>query len=473
MAPLSRTETTTLRSSDRLARVASTLCITSAALTGWLYVKPKTRGLTTYLIGYGLKIVAGALSPILSIAGFAGAILARRTRRPFAAFLGAVGSFLGARFIQRVVTPVDDFERAFGPQRLPPLALPPVAGEEDCPPLRAESSQRYSLPIEGRVPGEVEGKAGGRERLTRRWHWGQVTMAASPRMIRNLAFATIPGTDRELLCDLWQPGHDVVRSGVGVIYLHGGSWQAFDKDVATRPFFRHLTAQGHVVMDVAYRLARETDMQGMLGDAKRAIAWLKTKGMAFDVDPAKIVIAGGSAGGHLALLAAYTPNNPAFEPEDTQATDTSVRGVVAYYPVADLRTLSLLWSEQSMHPLATAIGRMLGYFPPEGYLPWSKLGPRLFGGPLADIGDALLAYSPLAHVGPHCPPTLLIQGLHDHIVPVQDVICLHRALAEAGCQAAIVELPMVEHAFDMVALQISPPAQSALYDVDRFLALMV
>ncbi len=453
--------------------MASTLCITSAALMGWLYVKPKTRGLTTYLIGYGLKIVAGALSPILSIAGFAGAVLARRTQRPFAAVLGAVGSFLGARFIQRVVTPVDDFDRAFG-FGSPRSPLPPAQEAEGvCSfPLGAEAAEGGSLPLQGHGPAKVASRAGDEHRLSRRWHWGQVTMAASPRMIRNLAFATVPGTDRALLCDLWQPGHGTKRSGVGVIYLHGGSWQAFDKDVATRPFFRHLTAQGHVVMDVAYRMVRETDMRGMLGDAKRAIAWLKANGVAFDVDPTKIVIAGGSAGGHLALLAGYTPNHPNFDPEDTRRADTSVSGVVAYYPVADLRTLAKLWSEQSMHPLATAVGRILGFFPPEGYLPWSKLAPRLFGEPLADIGDDLLAYSPVAHVGPHCPPTLLIQGLHDHIVPVQDVICLHRALVDAGCRAAIVELPMVEHAFDMIALQISPPAQSALYDVDRFLALM-
>jgi len=42
-----------------------------------------------------------------------------------------------------------------------------------------------------------------------------------------------------------------------MIYLHGGAWQSFDKDVGTRPFFRHLTSLGHVVMDVSYRMVRE------------------------------------------------------------------------------------------------------------------------------------------------------------------------------------------------------------------------
>ncbi|MGC9468775.1 MAG: alpha/beta hydrolase [Anaerolineae bacterium] len=279
----------------------------------------------------------------------------------------------------------------------------------------------------------------------------------------------MPGEERPLLCDLWLPSEGVPRSGLGVIYLHGGSWQAFDKDVMTRPFFRHLAAQGHVVMDVAYRLAQETDMEGMVGDVKRAIAWLRTNGRALGIDPAKIVLTGGSAGGHLALLAAYTPNSPDLDPPDVQEMDTAVRGVIAYYPVADLRTLTDHWSEQAMHPLATALGRALGYFPKEGYLPWSKLAQRLFGAPAKQAEAALLRFSPIAHVGPHCPPTLLLQGLHDHVVPVRDVQDLHAALVTAGRPTLLVELPQVEHAFDMIALQISPPAQAALYEVDRFL----
>ncbi len=413
---------------NRLNRLTTALCITSAALTGWLYVKPRTRGLSTNLIGYGLKILGGALAPVLALLGWVGTLLARRTRRPHIGALGVLGALLGAHYIQRITTPESDVDRAF--------------------PVKSEPESR---------------------RLSRRWRLGQVATRPRSRVVRNVTFATVPGTDRDLLCDLWQPEPGVPRSDIGIVFLHGGAWQAFDKDVLTRPFFRHLTAQGHVIIDVAYRMARETDMLGMLGDVKRAVAWLKANGPALGVDPTRVVLAGGSAGGHLALLAAYTSGDPTYTPGDVRGVDTSVRGVVAYYPVADLRTLTDHWSEQSMHPLATAAGKALGYFPQEGYLPWSKLAQRLFGAPLSQLDEALLAYSPIAHIGPHCPSTLLIQGLHDHVIPVEDVIGLHRSLVAAGAEAAIVKLPMVEHAFDLIALQISPPAQSALYDVDRFL----
>ena len=478
---------------ERAAQWGSLLSITSAALATWLYIKPRTRGLAANLVGYGLKILGAAFAPLIALMGFVGAMLAQRTGRPGTGFLGMLGALLAAGFVRSVSAPHDGFERAFGPDwerrceegraGAGAPGLPPATTASSSPPgLESLSAQkgRY-LPHPAMRTRERQERMCATGMLGRRWQWGQVAKDPKPYVIRDLAYAGVPHTDRRLLCDLWLPSDPPAaeararRSGVGVIYLHGGAWQAFDKDVATRPFFRHLCAQGHVVMDVAYRLARETDMRGMLGDAKRAIAWLKQEGPRLGVNPDRIVLAGASAGAHLALLAAYTPNAPDLDPPDVRATDTTVRGAIAYYPVADLRTLTDLWSEQSMHPLAAAAGRIVGYFPPEGYLPWSKLVQRLFGLPLG-AGDALkqelLALSPVAHVGAHCPPTLLVQGLHDHVVPVEDVQALHRALVAADRPSVLVELPQVEHAFDMIALQLSPPAQAALYDVERFLALL-
>jgi acetyl esterase/lipase len=465
---------------DRLARLASFLSLTAAALASWLYVKPRTRGLASNLISYVLKILGAALAPLIALLGFVGAMLARRTGQAGTGFLGLLGALMAAGFVHNVSVPHDGFERAFG-----------ADWERRCTTGNANDTTLPSLtqpaPAVARLPHTTmptrhrHARMRATRMLGRRWQWGQVATRPKPQILRDLTYATVPHSDRRLLCDLWLPSISATpagrtsRSGVGLIYLHGGAWQAFDKDVATRPFFRHLCAQGHVVMDVAYRLARETDMRGMLGDVKRAITWMKQEGSRLGVNPERIVLAGASAGGHLALLAAYTPNDPVLDPRDLSTADTTVRGVIGYYPVADLRTLTDFWSEQAMHPLGTAIGRALGYFPPEGYLPWSKLVRRLFGMPLpagAALTRELLTFSPVAHVGPHCPPTLLLQGLHDHVVPVQDVQALHRALTATGRPSVLVELPRVEHAFDMIALQLSPPAQAALYDVERFLALL-
>ena len=74
--------------------------------------------------------------------------------------------------------------------------------------------------------------------------------SAEPIWERDLSFWTIPGTDRDLLCDVWRP-NDGSGSGLGIVYLHGGAWFIMDKDFGTRPLFNHLVAQGHTVMDVA------------------------------------------------------------------------------------------------------------------------------------------------------------------------------------------------------------------------------
>ncbi len=417
-----------------MARLALHLGLTSAVLTTWLHVKPVRAAYRRICLVTRSRSMSGATAPILVATGLASALLTDR-RRFLRSLPGWIGTLLGLRFIWQVCSHAD------------PTALP----------------DQTRSPDSSKCTGALKSA-----KLSPHAHRGA-------RMTRNLTFATVPGSDqrspsRPLLCDLWEPAPGVARTGLGIIYLHGGAWQSFDKDVMTRRFFRHLAAQGHVVMDVAYRMVRETDMHGMLGDVKRAVAWLKRHSATLGVDPNRVVLAGGSAGGHLALMAGYTPNSPKFDPADTHDSDTSVCAVIAFYPVADLRTLSDHWSEQAMHPLATALGRVLGFFPPEGYLPWTRLAEGLFGGPLDRVSDALLTYSPVAHVGPHCPPTLILQGLHDHVIPVEDVFALHDALITAGNTATLVSLPMVEHAFDMLPLRISPPARVAYRAIDRFLA---
>jgi acetyl esterase/lipase len=110
-------------------------------------------------------------------------------------------------------------------------------------------------------------------------------------------------------------------SGLAVVYPHGSAWCRLDKDVGTRPLFRHLAAQGHVIVDVAYWLFPETDLPGMVADAERALAWMKHHAADLQVRPDRVVVAGGSAGGHLGLLAACAPDEPALTPAELAGSD--------------------------------------------------------------------------------------------------------------------------------------------------------
>jgi dipeptidyl aminopeptidase/acylaminoacyl peptidase len=97
----------------------------------------------------------------------------------------------------------------------------------------------------------------------------------------------------------------------------------------------------------------------------------------------------------------------------------------------------------------------------------------LLGGHPQDVPDMYELASPVTHVHPGCPPTLLIQGKQDFITPVDATRALYTKLVGSGVPAINVVFPWTDHGFDMLFSYVSPPIQSALYDVDRFLALLL
>jgi acetyl esterase/lipase len=100
---------------------------------------------------------------------------------------------------------------------------------------------------------------------------------------------------------------------------------------------------------------------------------------------------------------------------------------------------------------------------------------QLLGGTLKEIPDVYRQASPIAHVGPHCPPTLQIFDENDFVINVSHGRRLHQALCGVGATSVYLEFPDTVHGFDQyigVSRRVAPAAQSATYDLERFLALM-
>ena len=93
--------------------------------------------------------------------------------------------------------------------------------------------------------------------------------AGQPSWQRDVPVVVVPGTGRVVLGDLWSPPSGTVPSGLAIVYLHGSAWYVLDKDLGTRRLFRQLAGQGHVVLDLAYRLL-EHDVTTCLGCAHAA-----------------------------------------------------------------------------------------------------------------------------------------------------------------------------------------------------------
>lgn len=328
--------------------------------------------------------------------------------------------------------------------------------------------------------------------------WGlRLRSVPRARQQTDVVFATPPGSARPLLCDLWQPPVGVTPSGLAFIYFHGSAWVVLDKDVGTRTLFGRLAAQGHVIMDVAYRLFPETNIEGMVGDVRRSIAWMKAHGESFGVKSDRIVIGGGSAGAHLALLAAYTEGHLALTPPDLYTTDggleprridTSVRGVLAWYGPVDLKacyshyhndvlaaehprqpdwnTPTPKWLLRLLGPGARRFGLQKMMMGATGRLDW------ILGGSPEQVPDRYALLSPISHVSASCPPTLLMQGTIDIIVPRSAAEALRDNMRHAGAQMALLMLPRVDHAFDLIGSRWSPSARKSIWHAEQFLALM-
>ena len=383
------------------------------------------------------QIVAVVLSPFLVILGFLGAGLGWLYHAPIAIVAGLLSGGISTIYIALVIVPQRDFDHAFG----------------------KDWRRKISPDQESHL-------------LKRRWNI-RLPETGEPQWERDIPFWTIPGTDRKLLCDLWQPPEGIARSGLAFVYLHGGGWWILDKDFGTRPFFHQIAAQGHVIMDVAYRLCPEVDIYGMVGDVKRAIAWMKTNAGRYQVNSDRIVLGGASAGGHLSLLAAYTPVYPRLTPADVQDCDLSVRAVVSYYGPTDLRACYEHINQKRLIDRPKVEIGLPGSDTMKKNISRGGRLDTLLGGHLHEVPKIYELASPVTHVHSGCPPTLLIQGEPDAIAPVAATQELYQRLIECGVPAVNIVYPLTNHAFDLLLPQVSPPAHASLYNLERFLALVV
>jgi acetyl esterase/lipase len=429
-----------------------------SALVAVLLVVPSPRGIAGG-IAWLPKLWAGAWAPFAAIAGGLGALVGLFRGEGGAVLAGLFGALASVRHTVRLTAEHGEFDAAFGPdwqERIPAE-------------LRARlSASRYRL-----------------------------VQPAPPEAVRSADVVIGSwGAGRPLLGDLWRPPAGVSASGLAVVFLHGGLWQALDKDFLSRPLCRRLAGQGHVILDVAYPLAPEADLAQMVDAVGQAVGWLRAHARVNRVRPDRIVLMGAAGGGHLALLAAYASGDPG--PDASGATlAPPVRAVVSVSGITDLAAFFVEYGRTNprqprssagitddLRPRrrdATMIDRALTkarVFPPyrHGNMPGGPLLlVDLLGGTPDEVPGAYRLGSPIAHVRPGCPPTLQVMGDDDFVVDVSHGRRLHAALLEARVPSALVELPDTVHGFDQyfgVSRRLAPAAQAATYDIERFLALM-
>jgi acetyl esterase/lipase len=204
---------------------------------------------------------------------------------------------------------------------------------------------------------------------------------------RDVVFSDAGG--RPLKLDIYKPRAG--GNGAAVLLLHGGGWSRGSKDMLS-PHATALAEQGFVAIASEYRLTGEARFPAQIHDAKRAIRWVRAHAGELGFDPDRICLEGHSAGAHLVLLAAGTPDDARLDPpEGSGGVSAAVAAVAAVYP-----------------PVLFHLGDVR---------PSGGLAARSLPGADDSEAAAVLA-SPIEHVTSALPPVMLLHGDADKVVPV-------------------------------------------------------
>jgi acetyl esterase/lipase len=231
-----------------------------------------------------------------------------------------------------------------------------------------------------------------------------------------------------------------------MVYIHGGAWTIGEKREQGKPMMFELVTRGWVCVAINYRLSPKSIWPNHIVDAKRAVTWVKEHIAEYGGDPSFVAVSGGSAGGHLCALLALSAGDASFQPGFEQA-DASVQACVPFYGVMDMT------SSAEATRYGTGLVEML-----EKTVMKAKESehPKLFR-------DA----SPTFRVRRDAPPFFVLQGVNDTLVPVGTArVFVERLRALSQEPVAYAELPLAQHAFDVLA---SPRCRATTSAVGDFL----
>jgi len=227
----------------------------------------------------------------------------------------------------------------------------------------------------------------------------------------NIAYDHYPQT----VLDVFTPPNGKASKHCGVLMIHGGGWVNGTKESMVERWVLPWVDKGCVVANVEYRLAAVATAPAAIEDALKAAEWFSKNAKKYNVDTGRVVVSGGSAGGHLALMVGMTPKTAKFGPVGKAAL------VVNFYGITDVE--DQLGGPNERKYAVTWVP------PSEGRM---ELARRV---------------SPLTYVRKDVPPILTIHGTADQTVPYEHGVRLTKELRDAGADAEMISVPEGRHGF--------------------------
>jgi acetyl esterase/lipase len=249
----------------------------------------------------------------------------------------------------------------------------------------------------------------------------QVTSQTQPEIIRDVVYGHKDGL--ALTFDVIKPKTNA--NGVGVIFMVSGGWVSsyFDpQQMAIR--FKDMLDKGFTVITLRHGSSPKYLIPEIVADVRRAVRFIRYNAKQWNIDPNRLGVFGGSAGGHLSLvIGTASDNGDPTAKEDFMKESDRVASVVAYFPPVDLRPLA-----RGLN--APPTGGTLDRFPA---LNFEK--------------EKAPDYSPIVHVSPDDPPTLLIHGDKDDLVPIRNSQVIYEAFQKNNVKTQFITIEGAGHGF--------------------------
>jgi acetyl esterase/lipase len=238
------------------------------------------------------------------------------------------------------------------------------------------------------------------------------------RIVPNIVYSTANNFDCKL--DVYTRANPSGPTPT-VLFIHGGGWVAGSKEGAAMSFLPYLE-MGLAVVNVEYRLARVSLAPAAVEDCRLALRWVFKNAKQYSFDTTKIVVTGGSAGGHLALMTGLLNASDGFDlPKDWDysGVQPKVAAIVNWFGITDVR--DLLSGPNKQNYAIDWIGNQ------------------------NDKETIALRVSPLSYVRSSVPPIFTVHGDNDELVPYNQAVRLRDALTKIGVQNQLITIPGGHH----------------------------